>query len=188
MIILEEIDKDNSKLAPFPLPAPTATLKYWYKAKTEFRYSAYIIKAEETLTGNDLVFRFVHTQTGAVSTKGPHKIDLRDATAVWRDHPSTLLGIQKGQCALLFLRGDGLKIPCRPEYVAEYAAIVTAEATETGGGTGKWPKTAAEGGHFIRLAAKLLEMAAREQGRASRLTSAEIEALVAETAVDSEEE
>lgn len=90
-------------------------------------YAPYLVKIH-TMLRSEVTFSFINCRTGEVMER-QHTIDLNDRELVWNKLPSTLDGWSQGttDCAFLFL--------------SSRIHDLTADALESGGGTGKYPRS-----------------------------------------------
>ncbi|HSK05612.1 MAG TPA: hypothetical protein VK932_30400, partial [Kofleriaceae bacterium] len=93
-------------------------------------YAPYLVKVH-ALAGSKATISFINCTTGEVMDDERITIDLEDRELVWNRLPSTLDGWSPGttDCAFLFL--------------SPKIKTLSSFADESGGGQGKWPRSAA---------------------------------------------
>lgn len=102
----------------------------WMMTAVDASYAPYLVKVH-ALAGSKATISFIHCTTGEVMDDERITIDLEDRELVWNRLPSTLDGWSAGttDCAFLFL--------------SPKIKTLSSFADESGGGQGKWPRSAA---------------------------------------------
>lgn len=102
----------------------------WMMTAVDASYAPYLVKVH-ALAGSKATISFINCTTGEVMDDERITIDLEDRELVWNRLPSTLGGWSAGttDCAFLFL--------------SPKIKTLSSFADESGGGQGKWPRSAA---------------------------------------------
>lgn len=116
----------------------------WMMTAVDDAYAPYLVKIH-AMTEAEAMISFIDCKSGQVLEE-QLTIDLNDRELVWNRLPSTLDGWSRGDtdCAFLFLSSK--------------IHDLTSSAMDSGGGTGKWPRSAAVTATFEEVRELVLEL------------------------------